>query len=64
MAKAILLKMQNFHVQDNDCLLLLYDAGFQFDYVFDWTVLKSQQSQNASAPPRPIVSQEHVLFFS
>ncbi|URE00830.1 STYKc [Musa troglodytarum] len=28
--------------------------GFQFDYVFDWTILKCQQSQNASAPPRAI----------
>nr|XP_009400542.1 PREDICTED: casein kinase 1-like protein 2 isoform X3 [Musa acuminata subsp. malaccensis] len=28
--------------------------GFQFDYVFDWTILKCQQSQNPSAPPRAI----------
>ncbi|KAL5999591.1 hypothetical protein ACLOJK_037876 [Asimina triloba] len=26
--------------------------GFQFDYVFDWTILKYQQSQIATAPPR------------
>jgi hypothetical protein len=31
-------------------------AGFQFDYVFDWTILKYQQSQMTSAPPRAIVS--------
>ncbi|CAL9123962.1 casein kinase I isoform delta-like [Musa troglodytarum] len=35
---------------------LFIHEGFQFDYVFDWTVLKSQQSQNTSAPPRPIIS--------
>ncbi|RWW49587.1 hypothetical protein BHE74_00044220 [Ensete ventricosum] len=32
-----------------------------FDYVFDWTVLKSQQSQNASAPPRPTFSSSTFL---
>jgi hypothetical protein len=31
-------------------------AGFQFDYVFDWTILKYQQSQMTSAPPRAMVS--------
>jgi len=30
--------------------------GFQFDYVFDWTILKYQQSQSATAPARAIVS--------
>ncbi|CAL9092418.1 unnamed protein product [Musa textilis] len=33
---------------------LFIREGFQFDYVFDWTILKCQQSQNASAPPRAI----------
>lgn len=31
-------------------------AGFQFDYVFDWTILKYQQSQTAAPPSRPLVS--------
>jgi len=35
------------------CSLLV--PGFQFDYVFDWTILKYQQSQIAT-PVRVIVS--------
>ena len=31
-------------------------TGFQFDYVFDWTILKYQQSQLATPPTRAIVS--------
>jgi hypothetical protein len=30
--------------------------GFQFDYVFDWTILKYQQSQIAGAPSRTLVN--------
>jgi hypothetical protein len=37
-------------------LLELCFAGFQFDYVFDWTILKYQQSQIATAPPRVVVN--------
>ncbi|XP_015639233.1 casein kinase 1-like protein 2 isoform X3 [Oryza sativa Japonica Group] len=33
---------------------LFIREGFQFDYVFDWTILKYQQSQMTSAPPRAI----------
>ncbi|XP_042429249.1 casein kinase 1-like protein 2 [Zingiber officinale] len=33
---------------------LFIREGFQFDYVFDWTILKYQQSQIAGAPPRAI----------
>lgn len=33
---------------------LFIREGFQFDYVFDWTILKYQQSQIASAPPRAV----------
>ncbi|PKA57255.1 Casein kinase I isoform delta-like [Apostasia shenzhenica] len=33
---------------------LFIREGFQFDYVFDWTILKYQQSQVPNAPPRPI----------
>ncbi|KAK1312252.1 Casein kinase I isoform delta-like [Acorus calamus] len=33
---------------------LFIREGFQFDYVFDWTILKYQQSQIASAPPRAL----------
>lgn len=36
--------------------LVCNNTGFQFDYVFDWTILKYQQSQIASAPPRAAVS--------
>ncbi|XP_030526254.1 casein kinase 1-like protein 2 [Rhodamnia argentea] len=35
---------------------LFIREGFQFDYVFDWTILKYQQSQIATAPPRPLGS--------
>eukprot|EP00262_Sarcandra_glabra_P002792 TRINITY_DN1317_c0_g3_i1.p1 TRINITY_DN1317_c0_g3~~TRINITY_DN1317_c0_g3_i1.p1 ORF type:complete len:475 (-),score=84.66 TRINITY_DN1317_c0_g3_i1:524-1948(-) len=31
---------------------LFIREGFQFDYVFDWTILKYQQSQISSGPPR------------
>ncbi|KAL5656111.1 hypothetical protein ACJX0J_035430, partial [Zea mays] len=33
---------------------LFIREGFQFDYVFDWTILKYQQSQIATAPPRAV----------
>ncbi|XP_068649424.1 casein kinase 1-like protein 2 [Aristolochia californica] len=33
---------------------LFIREGFQFDYVFDWTILKYQQSQIASGPPRAV----------
>ncbi|XP_042446202.1 casein kinase I-like isoform X2 [Zingiber officinale] len=33
---------------------LFIREGFQFDYVFDWTVLKYQQAQIVGAPPRAI----------
>jgi casein kinase 1 len=32
--------------------LLQFGAGFQFDYVFDWTILKYQQSQSTGGPQR------------
>ncbi|CAL9062755.1 unnamed protein product [Musa banksii] len=35
---------------------LFIHEGFQFDYVFDWTILKYQQSQMSGAPPRAIGS--------
>ncbi|VAH76950.1 unnamed protein product [Triticum turgidum subsp. durum] len=35
---------------------LFIREGFQFDYVFDWTILKYQQSQMTSAPPRAIAA--------
>ncbi|KAJ4708678.1 Casein kinase [Melia azedarach] len=34
---------------------LFIREGFQFDYVFDWTILKYQQSQLATPPARAIV---------
>ncbi|XP_051113889.1 casein kinase 1-like protein 1 isoform X2 [Andrographis paniculata] len=33
---------------------LFIREGFQFDYVFDWTILKYQQSQMAAPPPRAL----------
>ncbi|MED6118735.1 Casein kinase 1-like protein 2 [Stylosanthes scabra] len=33
---------------------LFIREGFQFDYVFDWTILKYQQSQIATPPIRPV----------
>ncbi|KAM7258399.1 hypothetical protein ACFE04_014140 [Oxalis oulophora] len=33
---------------------LFIREGFQFDYVFDWTILKYQQSQLATPPPRAL----------
>uniref|UniRef100_A0A0D9V247 non-specific serine/threonine protein kinase n=1 Tax=Leersia perrieri TaxID=77586 RepID=A0A0D9V247_9ORYZ len=35
---------------------LFIREGFQFDYVFDWTILKYQQSQMTSIPPRAIAA--------
>ncbi|PNX55080.1 casein kinase i isoform delta-like protein, partial [Trifolium pratense] len=35
---------------------LFIREGFQFDYVFDWTILKYQQSQIATPPARAIGS--------
>jgi hypothetical protein len=37
---------------------LSVSTGFQFDYVFDWTILKYQQSQIPGAPARANVSLE------
>ncbi|XP_047321452.1 casein kinase 1-like protein 12 [Impatiens glandulifera] len=34
---------------------LFIHEGFQFDYVFDWTILKYQQSQTAVPPSRALV---------
>ncbi|KAA8534818.1 hypothetical protein F0562_029740 [Nyssa sinensis] len=31
---------------------LFIREGFQFDYIFDWTILKYQQSRTATTPPR------------
>lgn len=36
-------------------LLIFLFAGFQFDYIFDWTILRYQQSQMANGPPRALV---------
>ncbi|KAJ7555189.1 hypothetical protein O6H91_05G025700 [Diphasiastrum complanatum] len=35
---------------------LFIREGFQFDYVFDWTILKYQQSQIATAPQRAVAA--------
>lgn len=36
-------------------ILFIPASGFQFDYVFDWTILKYQQSQIAGGPSRAVV---------
>ena len=36
--------------------------GFQFDYVFDWTILKYQQSQIAGAPSRTLVNATYMII--
>lgn len=36
--------------------------GFQFDYVFDWTILKYQQSQIAGAPSRTLVNVTYMII--
>ncbi|XP_076946212.1 casein kinase 1-like protein 2 [Bidens hawaiensis] len=35
---------------------LFIREGFQFDYVFDWTILKYQQSQLANPPPHALAT--------
>jgi hypothetical protein len=40
---------------------VIHWAGFQFDYVFDWTILKYQQAQMTTAPPRPMVSKMNKI---
>lgn len=35
---------------------LFIREGFQFDYVFDWTILKYQQTQIAGGPHRPVAA--------
>lgn len=39
-------------------------VGFKVDYVFDWNILKYQQSQSAGAPPRPPVCDINFFFYS
>ncbi|KAI0494127.1 hypothetical protein KFK09_024258 [Dendrobium nobile] len=34
---------------------LFISEGFQFDYIFDWTILKYKALETSSAPPRPLV---------
>lgn len=40
----------------------LVSAGFQFDYIFDWTILKYQQNQ-MTIPPRAMVGTIHCALF-
>ncbi|KZV50513.1 casein kinase I [Dorcoceras hygrometricum] len=47
---------------------LFIREGFQFDYVFDWTILKYQQSQMATPPSRSpfrLILEQHdtSIFF-
>lgn len=44
--------------------LFLILSGYEFDYVFDWTILKYQQSQRTKPQPRLSVSLLYeVLLF-
>lgn len=43
-----------------DCADIVIRAGFQFDYVFDWTILKYQQSQISGVPSRAMVCKTGV----
>jgi hypothetical protein len=57
-ALLLLLRIHQYTFRGKKCAHLHYwnsFAGFQFDYVFDWTILKYQQSQIATAPPRAVV---------
>lgn len=47
-----------------DIVACLYShTGFQFDYVFDWTILKYQQSQIAGAPSRTLVKSTSMIIY-
>lgn len=37
-------------------------AGYEFDYIFDWTILKYQQAQKNKTQPRVSVSILSTLF--
>lgn len=39
-------------------------AGFEFDYIFDWTILKYQQSQKNKTQPHGLVSALSMQFLS
>jgi hypothetical protein len=43
-----------------NCANVVIRAGFQFDYVFDWTILKYQQSQISGVPSRAMVCKTGV----
>ena len=56
---------KNFHDTDGKCINISFFhllIGFQFDYVFDWTILKYQQSQIAAPPTRGLVSSIYVFL--
>jgi hypothetical protein len=38
-------------------------AGFEFDFVFDWTILKYKQTQRTKPPAKSPVSYSNLLFF-
>lgn len=38
-------------------------TGFEFDYVFDWTILKYQQAQIEAPPSRSLVSDVPLCLF-
>lgn len=45
-------------------LLFPYPTGFEFDYIFDWTILKYQQTQKTKTPAQSSVSFFTMCFSS
>lgn len=37
-------------------------AGYEFDYIFDWTIIKFQQAQKSRSQPRLSVSNIFCLY--
>jgi hypothetical protein len=46
-----------------DLHIFQFLAGFEFDYVFDWTILKYKQTQRTKPPAKSPVSYSNLLFF-
>lgn len=44
------------------CHLFLFMAGYEFDYIFDWTIIKFQQAQKHRNQPR--LSVNTLILFS
>lgn len=49
------LSKRNENITNIFMLLSFAYTGFEFDYVFDWTILKYQQAQIEAPPSRSLV---------